>query len=90
MEFQLLNKTKMLKNKDFLAFKLSDVVFTMLINVQMPTTVKSLITLGPGFDFLLFIFVEDIEDLFGPCREKTCLRGFRLSEFQTSLLSYRD
>ena len=26
----------------------------------------------------------------GPCREKTCPRGFRLSEFQTSLLSYRD
>ena len=27
---------------------------------------------------------------FGPCREKTCLRGFRQSEIQTSLLSYRD
>ena len=56
----------MLKNKDFLEFKLSDVVFTMLINVKMPTTVKSLITLWPGFDFLLFIFVEDIDidDLF--------------------------
>ena len=25
-----------------------------------------------------------------PCREKTCLRGFRHSEFQTSLLSYGD
>ena len=26
----------------------------------------------------------------GPRREKTCLRGFQQSEFQTSLLSYRD
>ena len=26
----------------------------------------------------------------GPRREKTCLRGSRQSEFQTSLLSYRD
>ena len=27
---------------------------------------------------------------YGPRREKTCLRGFRQSEFQSSLLSYRD
>ena len=27
---------------------------------------------------------------FGPRHEKTCLRGFRQSEIQTSLLSYRD
>ena len=27
---------------------------------------------------------------YGPRREKTCLRGFRKSEIQTSLLSYRD
>ena len=26
----------------------------------------------------------------GPHRDKTCLWGFRQSEFQTSLLSYRD
>ena len=39
MEFQLLIKSKMLKNKDFLAFKLSDVVFIMLIDVKMPTIV---------------------------------------------------
>ena len=26
----------------------------------------------------------------GPRREKTCLRGFRQSEIQASLLSYRD
>ena len=28
--------------------------------------------------------------LYLPRREKTCLRGFRQSEFQTRLLSYRD
>ena len=39
-KFQLLIKTKMLKNKDFcLAFKLSVVVFIVLINVKMPTIV---------------------------------------------------
>ena len=27
---------------------------------------------------------------YGPRREKTCLWGFRQSEFQTGLLSYRD
>ena len=26
--------------------------------------------------------------IYGPRREKTCLRGFRQSEIQTSLLSY--
>ena len=31
--------TKMLKNNDFLASELSDVVFIMLINVKMPTIV---------------------------------------------------
>ena len=30
------------------------------------------------------------EDKLGPCREKTYLQGFRQSEIQTSLLSYRD
>ena len=29
-------------------------------------------------------------ELNGPRREKTCLRGVRQSEFQTSLFSYRD
>ena len=28
--------------------------------------------------------------IYGPRREKTCPRRFRQSEFQTSLLSYRD
>ena len=36
---KLLSRTKMLKNKDCPAFKLSDFVFIMLINVKMPTTV---------------------------------------------------
>ena len=38
-EFQLLQKTKMLKNKAFLASKLSNVFFVMLINVKMQTLV---------------------------------------------------
>ena len=36
---KLLSRTKMLKNKDCPAFKLSDFVFIMLINVKMPTIV---------------------------------------------------
>ena len=36
MKFKLL-KTKMLKNKEFFVFKLTDVVDIMLINVKMPT-----------------------------------------------------
>ena len=39
MKFQLLIKSKMLKIKIFLALKLSDAVFIMLINVKMPTIV---------------------------------------------------
>ena len=39
MEFQLLIKPKNIKNKAFFAFKLSDIVFTMLIKVKMPTIV---------------------------------------------------
>ena len=31
-----------------------------------------------------------IEIIIGPRRDKTCLRSFRQSEFQTSLLSFRD
>ena len=30
------------------------------------------------------------QSISGPRREKTCLRGFRQSEIQTNLLSYRD
>ena len=39
MKFQLLIKTKMSKYIDSSCFQLSDVVFIMLINVEMPTTV---------------------------------------------------
>ena len=42
MNFQLLIKTKILKIKSPVAFKLSDVVFIMLINVKMPTIVSIL------------------------------------------------
>ena len=37
MKFQLPIEAKMLKKKFFLAFKLADVVFIMLIKVKMPT-----------------------------------------------------
>ena len=33
---------------------------------------------------------SETDTLNGPRREKTCLRGFRHSEIQTSLPSYRD
>ena len=39
MKFQLLMKTKLLKINPYLAFKHSDVVFIMLINIKMPTIV---------------------------------------------------
>ena len=38
-KFQLIIKARMPKIKAFLASKLSDVVFIMLINVKMPTVV---------------------------------------------------
>ena len=39
MKVQLLVKTKTLKIKICIAFKLSDIVFIMPINVKMPTSV---------------------------------------------------
>ena len=39
MKFPMLIKTKILKNKDFFAFKLSDVLFIMLTTVKMPKNV---------------------------------------------------
>ena len=38
-KFQLLIKTRIQTNKQFLALCISDVVFIMLINVKMPTLV---------------------------------------------------
>ena len=38
----------------------------------------------------MFTAILETEQRNGPRREKTCLRGFRQSEIQTSLLSYRD
>ena len=38
--------TKILKNNHFMLFKLSDAVFIMLINIEMPTTVGILIFMG--------------------------------------------
>ena len=40
MEFQLLIKCKMQKNKALFALKFSDVLYVIIINVEMPTTVS--------------------------------------------------
>ena len=52
MNFQLLIKTKMLKNKTFLAFKLADVLFIMLISVKMPSIV-GILTFLSRINFVL-------------------------------------
>ena len=52
-------------------------------------TVRLFISLNPIWHINDLSFCL-INRLFGPRREKTCLRGFRQSEFQTSLLRYRD
>ena len=52
MKFQLFIKGKLLKNKDFLALKLSDAVFIMLINVKIPTIV-GVLTFMNRINFLL-------------------------------------
>ena len=43
-----------------------------------------------SYSFALVTRTPSPNTSIGRRREKTCLRGFRLSEFQTSLLSYRD
>ena len=55
IKFQLLRKTKMLKNKDLFCFKPSDVVFIMLINVKMPTTIVGILTFMSMINFILLI-----------------------------------
>ena len=52
INFQLLINTKMLKYTDLLAFKLSDVVFILLINVKMPTSV-GILTFMSRINFVL-------------------------------------
>ena len=51
-KFQRLTITKLFEIKNFLAFKLSDVVFIMLINVKMPTVVSMIV---PTFDFTTWL-----------------------------------
>ena len=51
MKFQKLIKTKMLKT--FLAFKLTDTVFVILINIKMPMVVGTL-------SFMSMIFILSI------------------------------
>ena len=71
MEFQLLIKSKMLKNKDFLAFKFSDVVLIMLINVKMSTFV-GILTFMSMINFM-FSLVEHEKSLItsGPGRAQS-------------------
>ena len=52
MKFQLLIKTKMLKNKDFFCLIKSDDVFILLINVKMPTIV-CISTITSRINFML-------------------------------------
>ena len=35
------------------------------------------------------VYEDGSQPINGPCHDKTCLRGFRQSEIQISLLSYR-
>ena len=49
MSRQLLIKTKMLKMKILLSIKLSDIVFTLLINIKMLTIVGMLIFCEQNF-----------------------------------------
>ena len=51
-KLQLIIKLKYRQIKMFLALSLSDVVFTMLINVKMPTIV-GILTFMSGIDFVL-------------------------------------
>ena len=48
----------------------------------------------PGEKLYIYIYPDNPGsaelELNGPCRDKTCLQGFRQKEIQTSLLSYRD
>ena len=43
-----------------------------------------------GGDSISDGWTDGLREAIGPRREKTCLRGFRHSEIQTSLPSYRD
>ena len=49
--------------------------------VRLPLKVKQRMTLQ---------VTDYLSKTYGTCREKTCLRGFRQSETQTSPISYRD
>ena len=52
MKFQLTMKTKMLKYKDFHALKLSDVVFSFLINVKR-SSIVGILTFMSMMNFML-------------------------------------
>ena len=52
IKFQLLIKGKMMKNNDLSCFKLSDIVFILLINVKM-TTIVGILTFMSRMIFVL-------------------------------------
>ena len=58
MNLLLLIKTKLLRNTTFFAFKLSDIAYNMLINVQMPTIVR-ILTFMSMIDFVLSLVVHE-------------------------------
>ena len=62
------------------------------MHTKLPSGAKGLIFKAfTDFYTLCMLYGMSIKDiLYGPRREKTCLQGVLQSEFQTSLLSYRD
>ena len=55
MEFKLLIKRKMQKNKDLSTFKLSDVVYILLINVKMQTILLINVKIPTNSDILTLL-----------------------------------
>ena len=65
--------------------KMLQVQLSVLFRLKYKYVLKTLSML-PQSELLMLLQLQ----LFGPRREKTCIWGFRQSEFQNSLLSYRD
>ena len=65
------------------------VLFSVMAAASIANIVKS--SLGPvGLDKMLVDDIGVCTCIYGPRRDKTCLRGFRQSEIQTNLTSYID
>ena len=77
----------------YMLVKYDDFVFRIARQLNYKRTLTSVTTARidlAGFPYEAFEQGGKVNKSLGPRREKTCLRGFRQSEFQTSLLSYRD